>query len=278
MSYLFLLIYSLIAACISYVLCQYINVKLPFSYLIIAIATGLTTSTILFFTMHHTNLQHENVLSVGTSADFPPFTYIEDNTIVGFDIDLIEEIGKRLDKKIEIKNMPFITLLPNLQLGTLQVVAAGLTATPERAHQVLFTEPYLEDNHLVIISLKENSAKTVEDLHNNLVIVNEGYTADIYLSQTTGPIIIRLKTPAEAFLALKSGRAFAYVTAENTVKPFFDQHGSHDFYVTPITHTQENTSLAIAPQYPELLTQIQHALNEMKKDGFIEMLKTKWGL
>lgn len=277
MPYFFLLC-SLIASCITYALCQYTKIKLPFSYLTSSLIIGLLTGITLFITTHHTSSHDENVLLVGTSADFPPFTYIENNEIVGFDIDLIEEIGKRLDKKIEIKNMPFITLLPNLQLGTLQVVAAGLTATPERAHQVLFTEPYLEDNHLVIISLKENSAKTVEDLHNNLVIVNEGYTADIYLSQTTGPIIIRLKTPAEAFLALKSGRAFAYVTAENTVKPFFDQHGSHDFYVTPITHTQENTSLAIAPQYPELLTQIQHALNEMKKDGFIEMLKTKWGL
>src|SRR5580765_7533218 len=78
-----------------------------------------------------------NILTIGTSGDFPPFTYIENGQLMGFDVDLVNEIGARLNKKVELKNMPFATLLPALQLGNLQVVASGVTETPERAKQVL---------------------------------------------------------------------------------------------------------------------------------------------
>lgn len=220
----------------------------------------------------------DQTLMVGTSADFPPFSLIENDQIVGFDIDLIHEIGRRLQREVIIKNMPFGTLLPTLQLGQIQVIAAGLSATPERAKHVLFTEPYLDNNPFVIVSLATNPAPTLTDLHNQAVIVNEGYTADLYLSNIGQIDLKRLKTPAEAFLALKSGRARAFVTAQDTVAPFFAQYNATDFNVSVIPETSENSSLAIAPQYPNLRQKIQTVLDEMQRDGTLAVIKEKWKL
>lgn len=215
---------------------------------------------------------------VGTSADFPPFSFVENDQIVGFDIDLITEISQRLQQKIELKNIPFGTLLPTLQLGHIQVIAAGLSSTPERSQHVLFTEPYLDQNPFVIVSLINDPIQTISDLQNQEVIVNEGYTADLYLSKLENIEIKRLKTPAEAFLALKAGRAKAFVTAQDTVAPFFEQYSPNDFNVVVIPGTSENISFAIAPQYSNLRHQIQAALDEMQHDGTLAALKTKWKL
>ena len=213
---------------------------------------------------------------VGVSPDFPPFTYVDNDTTVGFDIDLIMEIGRRLNREVVLKSMPFSTLLPTLQLGHIQVIASGLSATPERAQHVLFTTPYLDNNPLVIVSLATAPANSVADLANKEVIVNEGYTADLYLSKIDGISLKRLKAPAEAFLALKSGRAIAFVTAQDTVAPFFDQYGSEGFNVSVIPDTKENACFAIAPQYPELLKDIQKVLDVMQQDGTLQATKTKW--
>lgn len=235
-----------------------------------------------YFLYHKKSNQNKtdqkNVLIVGTCADFAPFTFVENGKIKGFDIDLINEIATRLDKKIVIKNMPFGTLLPSLQLGSIQVIAAGLTATEERAKHVLFTTPYIENDPLVIISRAENPINTLEQLHNKTVVVNKGYTADTYISEQSGIDVLRLQTPAEAFLALTTKRADALVAALKSTHIFFENHSKSDFYITEIPNALENASFAISPKFYELYKSIQTVLDSIKSDGTLVALKKKWKL
>jgi ABC-type amino acid transport substrate-binding protein len=279
MTYLWIAIITLIIAYAAYLICTGMQLTSTINSLILAIGTGLTTGALLLFMTHGSeSKQSTNTLIVGTSPDFPPYCFIENEKLVGFEIDVIKEVGKHLNKDITFKTMPFTTLIPSLQLGSLQVVASGLTSTPERAKTVLMCRPHTENNPLVIVSLKSAPALQITDLHGKQVIVNEGYTAEAYLSTIPNIHLTRLKTVADAFLALKGGRADAFVTAEGTIKPFFDQKGSDEFLISPIAGTQENCCIAIAPKYPELVDEIESALEEMKKDGTLKQLKTKWGL
>lgn len=237
----------------------------------------------IVFTVYHQHTPRKAAeksaqIIVGTSADFPPFAFIENGQPIGFDVDLIEEVGRRLGKTIELKNMPFSTLLPALQLGTMDIVVAGLTATQERAKHVLFTQPYLDGEPLVIVSLQAKPVTAAQDLHGKEVVVNQGYTADLYMSDISGINLRRLKSPADAFLALTSGRADAFVTAKNTVQPFFKEHGQDKFAVNVIPGTQENSAMAIAPQQQELLEHVDAVLRDMHTDGTLQALRTKWGL
>src|SRR5689334_13273402 len=72
-----------------------------------------------------------DTLIVGTNSEFQPFSFKEGDTITGFDIDVIEEVGKRLDKKIRLKDLPFEALIPEVQLGNIHVIAGGITPTKE---------------------------------------------------------------------------------------------------------------------------------------------------
>lgn len=220
-----------------------------------------------------------NTLIVGTNAEFPPFEYIENDKLTGFDIDLLEEIAKRMGKKLEIKDMPFSTLIAQLQMGGIHLIAAGLTPTKERAEHAFFTQNYVNGEPFIIVSpATKTPLLTIENLKNKNVIVNDGFTADAYLSQFPEIVLNRLPTMADAFLALTSGRADAFVTAKNTIKPFFDQYGSEKFVTSPIEGTNEPAAFAISKQYPELVEHINKVLEEMEEDGSLEAFKRKWNL
>lgn len=220
-------------------------------------------------------------LRVGTSADFPPFSFLKDGNITGFDIDVMNEVGHRLNKKVVWRDIPFDMLIPEIQLGALQILAAGMTETPKRAERVLFTRPHIQaDPLLVISSITNQPIKNLEDLRGKQIIVNDGYTADTYLSNIHdgGFTLKRLKTPAEAFLALTIGKADAYVISRNSAKPFFDLYGTNRFYILALEDTGDSYAFAISKKYPELLPQLQTVLDQMEHDGTLLKLKQKWGL
>ena len=72
-------------------------------------------------------------IKVGTNATYPPFEFVnEQNQITGFDMDLMAEIAKKVGFKFEIVNISFDSLIPALKAGKIDIIAAAMSATPER--------------------------------------------------------------------------------------------------------------------------------------------------
>ena len=105
-------------------------------------------------------------LLVGTNAEFVPYEYIEDGKLVGFDIELMDAIGKELGYEVKWSNMNFEGLLPALQMNKIDAVIAGMSATAERKKAVGFSKPYLNFSsaHSVIINENNKAILNKEDL------------------------------------------------------------------------------------------------------------------
>ena len=85
----------------------------------------------------------KGVLRLGTAAVTEPFAFVDgSHAIVGFDIELAGYVAQKLDMKLEIVNMDFGALIPALISGKVDMIAACITITEERAKKVLFSEPY----------------------------------------------------------------------------------------------------------------------------------------
>jgi len=256
--------------------------------LYIIIATIIITSVFVWYRAEKkiiTSKPIETVI-VGTNAEFQPFSFKQDEAITGFDIEVIAEVLKRLDKKMIIKDMPFEALLPEIQLGNIHVIAAGITPTPERAQRALFTRPHLTGNPLAIITLLRQGSEgqapitTIEDLAGKTVVVNEGYVAYSYMSELPAINLIRLSSAAvsDGMLALESGRADAFVTALQPMRPYFSKYDINNFYIATIAGTEESSAFAVSKHYPELRDYIQVTLDRMQSDGTLDALKRKWNL
>lgn len=215
--------------------------------------------------------------TVGTNSEFPPYSYLENGELTGFDIDVAKEAARRLGKEVKFKDLPFDALIPELVLGHVDFVAAGMTATEERAKRVLFTESYLNDDPFVFFTPKDSDI-SVDNLKGKTIVVVEGFTADIYMSDKSGFELIRLPTQADAFMAVKYGRADAFVTASTTVEQFVKSQNSDQYKAVIIPGTSETCVLALPKSKAQLRDDLQTVLNEMIKDGTLEQFKKKWNV
>ncbi len=221
-----------------------------------------------------------DTLIIGTSADFPPFSFrAADDTIVGFDIDVIKEVAKRLGKQIELQDKPFTMLIPQIELGQIHVIAAGMTPTPKRAKRVRFSKVYLSSNPLLIVTRSSDPPITeLEGLKGKEVIVNIGYTADLFMSDKPDITLLRLPKVADALVALERGKADAFVTASFTLKPYVKE-GDTRFNTAQLQETDEQNALAFSLLLPQdIVDQAQQALDQMEADGTLTALKRKWNV
>ena len=245
-------------------------------HLLLGIFVTLFAGTIFIFNMKKNNPQDDNVIIVGTNAEYQPFTWIENNTIVGLDIDIIKTVAERIGKQIKFIDMSFSMLIPEAQLGKIHVIAAGLTPTTERAEQLLFTDAYLKHDPLLIISLTENKILTIDELKNKTVVVNEGYTADLWASQQSISNLVRMDNPSTAFLLLNNKRADAFITAELPVQEYFKVHGKQHYACSKIEGVGDEYAFAVSKKHPTLYADINAELSKMHQDGTLQKIIEKW--
>ena len=91
------------------------------------------------------------IVKLGTNAAFPPFEYVDGKKVVGFDITMGQKIAKTAGKKLEVVDMAFDSLIPALQSGTIDFIAAGMSVTEERKKNVDFSVPYFQSEQVIIV-------------------------------------------------------------------------------------------------------------------------------
>lgn len=216
-------------------------------------------------------------LYVGTNAEFYPFEYLEDGKIVGFDAELIEAIGKKLNKEIVWKNIAFDGLLPALQSKKIDVIIAGMTATPERKKFVNFSDPYFVSNQMIIINTNDEKSKNItsyETLPNHSVGVVLGYTGDVAVSKLENVDVQRFNGASEAIMSLKAKKVQAVVIDSEPAKNYVKNNKGLKLISTDIA--KEEYSIAVSKENKKLAEDINSAYKELVNDGTFEKLITKY--
>jgi len=130
-------------------------------------------------------VEEENKIIVGTSADFPPFEYIsEDGAFVGFDVEMVTKILEDAGYTVEVKDISFDSLIPSLENGKIDVIAAAMTITEEREEQIDFSNPYYEADQSVLTKVGGNlNLDTSQDLQNYTVGAQTGTTGAAWIEE-----------------------------------------------------------------------------------------------
>lgn len=90
-------------------------------------------------------------LVVGTEDGFPPYEYLSNGVVIGTDMDIMARVAKELDKELVIENMNFDGLIPALQSGKIDAIAAGMSILEERKVNVDFSDHYVDASQVVVI-------------------------------------------------------------------------------------------------------------------------------
>lgn len=215
---------------------------------------------------------------VGTSAGFPPFEYVEDGKIVGFDIDLIKAIGELKGFDVEVKDISFDSLIAALKTGNLDIIAAGMTITPEREKVVDFSIPYYSANQAVIV--KEGSGKNLTALFGkNDVGVQTGTTGDLWVTENlkdkgilTGRVV-HYDTFVLVISDLINGNLDAVVLDTPVAKRFSELKPVE---IVAEIITGEQYGIAVKEGNSELLQMINEGIEELRASGKMDELLDKY--
>lgn len=223
-------------------------------------------------------VEESNVIYVGTNAEYKPYEYLENGEIVGFDIDLMEEVGKSLGYEIEWTNMSFDGLLPALQSGKIDMIIAGMTPTEERKKAVDFTDIYYSSGQAVLVNKETGKGiATYDDLKGKVVGVQMGSMQEKIAGDLGASEIKRYNSFTGAVLDLNEDKLDYVIVggavAENYLATnpkiaqamMIDMEGSAD-----------GSAIALKKGSSEMVAKLNSAITEIKSSGKYDELIVKY--
>lgn len=220
-------------------------------------------------------------LRVGVDPTYMPFEITnKQGKIVGFEADLVKAMAKALGVKLEMISIAQDSVIPGLLTNKFDMVASGLSLTPERNLKVNFPEPFIMTGQTVLIRKElEGKIKSYKDLNNSQYKVTSrlGTTGE-FVSKKRIPkaLYFGYNTEAEAVLEVVNGRAdaFVYDAAYNVVALQKLGNGQLVFLDKPFTY--EPLAFAIRKGDYDSINWINNFLNQIKNDGTYDRLYNKW--
>jgi len=214
-------------------------------------------------------VEDENKIIIGTSADFPPFEYINDNgTIVGFDVEMTTKILEAAGYTVEVKDISFDSLIPSLENGKIDVIAAAMTITEDREEQIDFSDPYYEADQSILTKVNSNlNLTTSQDLQNYTVGAQTGTTGATWIEENlvnngnmSEDDFRRYETYTLAVLDLVNGNIDAIVLDKPVAESYVKDQSVE---ITMTITTNESYGLGVKQGNTELLEKINSGLSTL---------------
>jgi polar amino acid transport system substrate-binding protein len=223
---------------------------------------------------------NDNVLVMGTSADYYPFEYIDENTneIVGFDVDLAKYVAEQLGYELEVRDMDFNTLVTALRSEKVDLVAAGMTATPERMEVVDFTDPYHTSSN-VILALSEKGYADLDALSGLTLGAQSGSLQEEALlqlqEQEQNIDISTLERVPDLVQQVLIGRIDGLIIEEAVVNGYLENFKNLGVFEVLPQDDSGGSSIAFA-KGSDKTEKVNEILAEMKENGKYDELINKW--
>lgn len=215
-------------------------------------------------------------LTVGVSADYAPFEFFQNGEIVGFDIDLMNEVAKRLGKDVKFKDMSFDAILGSLSTQRIDAAISSITPTPERRKSIDFSKEYIQSNR-VMLCKGTSTINSVSDLAEGTVGVQSGSTHEVYankvLNKDVHVTVKSLTRVPDLLQAMEIGNVSCLIMDNAEAAAILKSQAN----LKAISLPGEVSSSAIGfPKNSPLTSQVDKILTEMEADGYLAKLKEKW--
>jgi polar amino acid transport system substrate-binding protein len=224
-----------------------------------------------------------NKIIVGTNAYFPPFEFYQNNTIIGYDIELVTKIFTDAGYEVEVQNLDFYALEGALTSNAIDVIAAGLTITYNRSLNMDFSIPYFDSNQSVLINLNNNPNLTInstEGFAGLKVGAQRGTTGEIWIQENLIATEIINKSQYEPYVLYTSAvadldntRLDAVVLDTPVARVFEGKNGKN---ITMIMITNEQFGFAVQKGNTTLLNVLNTGLEQLIGSQYLEDLKVKY--
>jgi polar amino acid transport system substrate-binding protein len=221
-------------------------------------------------------VQESGVLRIGMDASYPPFGVISANGPLGLDVDLINEIGRRLGVRVEIVNLGFDGMYEDLYTGKVDALISALSVDPAQLGRFFYTRPYIDAGQVIVS--RDGTYQTMRDLDGHSVALEYGSIGDevarIWKRRLRVLNLIHFTTADEALQAVASGKADAALVDSITARLYLRSHSG--LILSKKTAYPDVYAIAVRTGSYDLAGVLNRLLNDMERDGTLSAIIERW--
>ena len=242
------------------------------------LVVSLLAMSCVFFVPAPTPAADSNPLIVGMELAYPPFEMTDKSGApTGVSVDLAHELGKALGRKVIIQNTAFDGLIPALKTGKIDLIISSMTANPERAKSIDFSDPYLVTGLCLLVG-KGSPVNSIGDLNQpgRVVAVKKGTTGHAYAGkQILRAKVLVLDKEAAAVLEVVQGKADAFIYDQmSTYQNWQKNQATTRALLDPFQ--KESWAVGIRKGNDRLRAQVNEFLKDFRARGGFEKLGDKY--
>ena len=215
--------------------------------------------------------------TVGNDPTFPPFEYRDPSTnaITGFDVELIEAIGRQAGHPIQLLALPFDGIIPALQSRSIDAAISSITITADRARAIDFSRPYFEAGEAIVVRDGAPDFTSLDQLKGRRIAVQIGTTGAIAASKVPDAQVSNFDSTPLALQELVNGNADAVISDVPAILYAMRQANLHGLHLSGEHLSTEYYGIALPVNSP-LQAPINRALGKLISSGRYAALYRKW--
>lgn len=215
-------------------------------------------------------------LRIGLEGDWQPFSYHDENdNLVGYDVEVAQNVARRLGVKADITEGAWDGLLTGLSTGVYDVVVNGVDVTEEREKTFDFSDPYAYDHIDLVVRKDNDTIKTFEDLKGSTTANSTGSTY-AQMGEDYGAKVSNVPTLAETMTLVLNGTVQATINADTSVQDYLNTTGETDLKVVDQADDVTEYAIPMKKGSDTLRKAINDALQDMRDDGTLKSLSEKY--
>ena len=238
----------------------------------------MITACVLALTFTSSSLVHAGSLTMGTEGAYAPFNYIDDNgKVAGFDIDVGNELCKRMNVDCVWKTNEWDTIIPNLIAGNYDTIAAGMSITDERKQTINFTEEYYPPTASKFAT-RAGKSWDFDNLSGVTIGVQGATIQAAYAEENfaAGNTIKSYETGEQSVADLAAGAVDMVLADGDFLKPVIDGSSGALVFVGSDHRIGGGIGIGVRKGDDSILNDLNKALAEAKVDGTIDELLKKY--
>ena len=217
-------------------------------------------------------------IRVGMSGGYFPFTFVKQDVLQGFEVDVMNAVGEETGLDIAFETMSFSGLVGALDAGRIDTIANQITITPEREAKFAFTQPYVYDGAQVVVKQGNEAVSGVEDLRGRTVAVNLGSNFEQLLSELPYADEIEIKT-YESNIAQETalGRVDAFVMDRvSSAQLIRESPLPLELAGQPFSEIRNALPFRDDDEGTALRDEVDAALTTLRENGTLTEISQKW--
>lgn len=223
-------------------------------------------------------IKQRRALVCGVKDSLPPFGYVDEKTrqIVGYDVDFCRALADKLGVQLRLKAVTSASRIPQLQEGNVDLIAATMTKTPERAKQIAFSHTYFRTGQKFLV--KKGTVQRLEDMAGKKIGTAKGSTSEQNARKALPTAtVLSFDDYPQAFLALNQGKVIAVTTDESILAGILAKvPNKAAFEIPDIRISEEPYGLGMRKNDKAFVEFVNRTLLEMERSGEAARIFDRW--